>query len=223
MIDARMNFKQQVEHAAAKASVTGRALSRLMPNIGGPKQARRLLLTSVITSIITYGISIWSGVLKDWSRSNQHQGGGEKKKPTALANNLGAIEKGRWTYRLIPCIEKWLNRAHGQVNYYLTQMLTGHGCHRAYLYKYKYEDSPECPSCTGLEEDAEHVFFACQRFEMLRKDLGDVIGVAVTPDNIVEIMLSSEEAWMEVTTFATKVLQALRSEEQRRKKQETSV
>lgn len=60
MIDARLNFKQQAEHVGAKASVVGATLSRLMPNVGGPKQKRRALLTIVITSVLTYGISIWA-------------------------------------------------------------------------------------------------------------------------------------------------------------------
>ena len=48
MIDSRLNFKAQVEHASAKAATVGRTLSRLMPNVGGPKQKRSALLTSVI-------------------------------------------------------------------------------------------------------------------------------------------------------------------------------
>jgi len=59
MIDARLNFKQQAEHVGTKASVVGATLSRLMPNVGGPKQ-KRALLTTVITSVLTYGISIWA-------------------------------------------------------------------------------------------------------------------------------------------------------------------
>ncbi|XP_015118901.1 uncharacterized protein LOC107042377 [Diachasma alloeum] len=35
-----------------------------MPNIGGPKQRRRALLSSVVTSVLTYGISIWADVLQ---------------------------------------------------------------------------------------------------------------------------------------------------------------
>ena len=34
--------------------------------------------------------------------------------------------KGRWTYRLIPNIEEWTRRKHGQVNLYLTQFLTNY-------------------------------------------------------------------------------------------------
>ena len=61
MIDARLNFKQQVEHAATETVRT--VLSRLMPNVGGPKQNRRALLASVVISVITYGIAIWTGAL----------------------------------------------------------------------------------------------------------------------------------------------------------------
>ena len=41
MIDAQLNFKQQVEHAVTKASAIRTVLSRLMPNVGGSKQNRR--------------------------------------------------------------------------------------------------------------------------------------------------------------------------------------
>ncbi|KAJ8936067.1 hypothetical protein NQ318_015603 [Aromia moschata] len=56
-------YKQQVEHVTAKASVVRASLARLMPNVGGPKQSRRLLLSSVVTSVLTYGISIWANAL----------------------------------------------------------------------------------------------------------------------------------------------------------------
>ena len=31
--------------------------------------------------------------------------------------------KGRWTHRLIPNVEPWVNRLHGELNYYLTQVI----------------------------------------------------------------------------------------------------
>lgn len=63
LIDSRLNFKAQVENASTKAAAVGKALSRLMPNVGGPKQKRRALLTSVTTSVMTYGIAIWADAL----------------------------------------------------------------------------------------------------------------------------------------------------------------
>lgn len=59
MIDSRLNFTRQTEHASTKASAVGAVLSRIMPNVGGPKQKRRALLSSVVTSVLTYGIAIW--------------------------------------------------------------------------------------------------------------------------------------------------------------------
>lgn len=39
-----------------------------------------------------------------------------------------AAVNGRWTYLLIPRIDARLNWNHGEVHYYLTQMLSGHDC-----------------------------------------------------------------------------------------------
>ncbi|XP_046681618.1 uncharacterized protein LOC124368376 [Homalodisca vitripennis] len=64
MLDTRLNFKQQVDHVSAKASVVRASLSRLMPNVGDPKQCRRSLLSSVVTSVLTYRISIWADALE---------------------------------------------------------------------------------------------------------------------------------------------------------------
>lgn len=63
MIDARLNFKHHVQHVGTKASVLGATLLRLMPNIGGPKQKKWELLTSVVTSVITYGTPVWADAL----------------------------------------------------------------------------------------------------------------------------------------------------------------
>lgn len=38
--------------------------------------------------------------------------------------------------RLISEIRDWISRKHGEVNYYLSQALTGHGCFPAYLHKF---------------------------------------------------------------------------------------
>ena len=71
--------------------------------------------------------------------------------------------KGRWTYRLIPNIGEWTKRRHGQVNFYLIQLLAGHGCDRAYLYKYGHDVCEASPECRNEREMAEHVFFTCPR------------------------------------------------------------
>ena len=61
-----------------------------------------------------------------------------------------ASDKGRWTHRLISRVDGWVNRKHGEVNYYLTQMLSNHGWFRAYLHRFKHEEVPQCPAAWGV-------------------------------------------------------------------------
>ena len=71
--------------------------------------------------------------------------------------------KGRWTYLLIHDITKWLGREYGEVNFYLTQFLTGHGYFRYYLFKLGNVSTPECKYCGHDSDDAEPTFFAYSR------------------------------------------------------------
>ena len=41
--------------------------------------------------------------------------------------------KGSWTARLIKQLTEWADRKHGEINYFITQLLTGHGLFPAYL------------------------------------------------------------------------------------------
>lgn len=61
-----------------------------------------------------------------------------------------ASTKGRWTHRLIPKIEPWFKRIHGDANFRLTQVLSGHGCFPAYLHRFGILDSPNCWYCNSI-------------------------------------------------------------------------
>lgn len=50
----------------------------------------------------------------------------------------------RWIHRLIPHLRPWLARTHGEVDYYLTQFLTGHGMFYDYLHCMGLKKSPQC-------------------------------------------------------------------------------
>lgn len=125
-------------------------------------------------------------------------------------------EKGRWTHRLIPDIETWLNRPHGEIDYYLTQFLSGHGCFRAYLFRFGHDGAPECPTCQDREEDVEHVFFHCTRFADGRGKLQKILGVVLSPENMVAHMLEKVENWTAVREFASEVMKELRRLERER-------
>ena len=61
--DARMSFKYHLTNAGLKALKVARALADIMSNIGGLKQPRRLLLSSVVHSGILCGAPIWADTL----------------------------------------------------------------------------------------------------------------------------------------------------------------
>ncbi|CAH2092128.1 unnamed protein product [Euphydryas editha] len=97
-------------------------------------------------------------------------------------------------------------------------MVSGHGCFRAYLHRFKHEDSPECPFCPEFSEDAEHVFFTCPRFDIERRTLENVLKQKMGPDTLDQMMVSSKTAWEATSSFATDVLQQLRCSERERAK-----
>ncbi len=63
---------------------------------------------------------------------------------------LSESSKGQWTRLLIRNLDAWLERGHGQMNFYLTQVMSGQGAFNAYLFRMKLADSPSAP--TAIQE-----------------------------------------------------------------------
>lgn len=114
--------------------------------------------------------------------------------------------KGRWTAKLISDIRAWMERKHGEVGYYLTQFLTGHGYFRSYLKKIGKSADAKCLYCQNEEEDdVKHTFFVCGRWQHYRNDLVANIG-QYTPETLVAKMIETEANWEAISTFVTLVL-----------------
>ena len=120
--------------------------------------------------------------------------------------------RGRWTFKLINELSPWVHRTHGEVNFYLTQLLTAYGYFRTYLHKMGKVNSPAYMYCDALREDAHHVFFICERWKEQRKQLEETTG-RIIPENLTQTMLISEERWEEIATFAENILRTKRAEE----------
>lgn len=265
VLDARLNYKEHIASVSRKASAVQGALSRIMPNIGGPRQTRKRLLATVVSSVLLYGAPVWAKSLEITSyrktmssvqrlsairvasayrtvshdavnvvascppidilageRQRQHRRKKEEQRrvlceeerPESLRlwqERWDSSTKGRWTHRLIPDVTKWVNRQHGEVGYYITQLLTGHGCFRAYLHRFKRSDSPNCHHCGDATEDAEHVFFQCPFYEETREELERNLDHTISPENIVEHMLRSQAAWNKVAEYAETIIKDLRT------------
>lgn len=58
--DKSLTFVPHVKKVTEKAKKIGNRLARLMPNIGGPRPARRKLLHTVTTSVVSYAAPVWA-------------------------------------------------------------------------------------------------------------------------------------------------------------------
>lgn len=74
----------------------------------------------------------------------------------------------------------WRKRKHGNMEYYLSQVLTGHGVLRIYTYK-----------IAEADDTAEHSIFGCQRWVREKGHMEIAIEVELDPDNdnLVQVML----------------------------------
>lgn len=118
-------------------------------------------------------------------------------------------DKGRWTRRLITNVRTWTERRHGEVGYYLTQALSGHGCFMEYLNDIDKIDSRECVYC-GEVDNAEHTVFVCNRWREERRHGGAPL---LSPDDMVERMLETEENWRKVEEAITHIMQKKEEDE----------
>ena len=64
-MDRRLSFSEHLKIATAKAIQCGENLARLMPNIGGPREAKWRLVASVVHSKLLYAAPIWANALQN--------------------------------------------------------------------------------------------------------------------------------------------------------------
>lgn len=113
-------------------------------------------------------------------------------------------EDGAWTRALIPDIDPWLDRKHGEVDFFLTQLLTGHGAFREYLHRFKRATSEMCRHCDEVDS-AEHCILNCTRWEAERRECFIVTG-HLDRRNLIPAMLSGETSWRAVAHLAQSIL-----------------
>ncbi|XP_050090000.1 uncharacterized protein LOC126574085 [Anopheles aquasalis] len=118
----------------------------------------------------------------------------------------------RWIRRVIPDVERWFSRNHGQVNFHLSQILSGHGFFREYLHGRGFTRSPDCTNCHGVPETPEHVLFECPRFSAVRDQCLTEGGTILTPEALLEHMLQGTHEWDNVSRAARDITSQLQRE-----------
>ncbi|KAG5881952.1 hypothetical protein JTB14_020516 [Gonioctena quinquepunctata] len=99
-----------------------------------------------------------------------------------------------------------MDRKWGDVNFYFTQVLTGHGCFQAYPYRFKVR---------GI---AEHTIFECVRWED-RKN-AEVTTGRLLPENMVGKMLENKENMKAVSKCVKIIMTTNRKEMENPSEQE---
>ncbi|XP_025405889.1 uncharacterized protein LOC112680106 [Sipha flava] len=127
---------------------------------------------------------------------------------------IETAETGSWTRIVIPDLNAWCYRRYGLVDFHLTQMLSGHGCFGEYLQKRKRRDDPGCVDCGAASDDANNVFFRCDRWSRKRRSLEGVIGREFDPKTVVGAMLTGSKDWDAVQSFVN-IMQQKREDEER--------
>ena len=94
----------------------------------------------------------------------------------------------RWKFRLVPDVTRWMKNEHCELNYYVTQFLTGHGCFKKYLHRFGHDTSPLCSNCVDEEEDAEHILTCCLRFRWPGE-------TSLGPNRLMEELLNCRVLW----------------------------
>jgi hypothetical protein len=114
--------------------------------------------------------------------------------------------KGRWTYTLIPKVINWANRSHGEINFHLTQFLTGHGSFGSYLHRIQKRDTSECQLCGIIPDTPKHAIFDCDAWYSIRNEIEAYTGVAINSENVIGTMLESKANWTRISSAIVKIL-----------------
>ena len=137
-------------------------------------------------------------------------------------NQWNTSTKGRWAHEVIPNIAAWYNRDHGQIGYYLTQALTGHGCFNAYLKRFKKTDITKCFHCGHSLDDARHTIFLCPASENEWIDLQAALGgTRLEETNMMRVMLKNQQSWGVAEAFVTATMKK-KEEAERAAKEQTA-
>nr|BAC57916.1 reverse transcriptase [Anopheles gambiae] len=189
---------------------TGVALAGLVPFrllVREDARCHRRLLAAPGASRKDIRLEERQGTFQEWQRAWD-----------AAAAAPTASRYAVWAHRMIPDLHLWMSRRHGEVDFHLSQVLTGHGYFREYLHVCGFAPSAECPRCPGSVESVAHVLFQCEVFHEIRVELlGYGTSDPVNENNLGMKLLESPERWNSIQEAArkiTKVLQQLWREDE---------
>lgn len=130
---------------------------------------------------------------------------------------------GRWTHRLIPNIQEWRKRNCGQLDFYTTQVLTGHGVFNSFRKRIGKTESEDCWYHPGRKDTPEHTVLECEEWKEERRECMNEIqvqGSRLNMEKLIEESIKTEKNWKAFSRFCRSVLKKKEAEERRRERLE---
>lgn len=113
-----------------------------------------------------------------------------------------------------------MDRSYGETNYYITQMLTGHGSFEHFLYKIGKRETAGCFHCPAYDDTVDHTLGECPAWSSYRNDFINKINVnrldRLSLALIIGKILERKEYWLYFSSFAVSILKLKEEEERRR-------
>ena len=171
-LDRNLSFVEHLQIATTKAIQCGAALTRLMPNIGRPREAKRGLVASVVNSKLLYAASIWTSALNNHAILKK-----------LFSTQRGVVMRIVSAYRTVsmsavlvlasvPPIDLLAEERKEtfQLHKELTCLTNPQVIARAKeAIRFKKIDDKSCSYCGSLVDNAEHTLFFCARWGVARE------------------------------------------------------
>ncbi|XP_029161131.1 uncharacterized protein LOC114932884 [Nylanderia fulva] len=117
-----------------------------------------------------------------------------------------------------PVLKQWLERKFGNVDFHITQVLSGHGCFGHYLFRIKRRLSPGCQQCFNHDDTSEHTLVYCAEWLCERADLLNILDLNIDSlnlENIIKEVLTSEDKWIAFSGYVNTIMRGKEEEERR--------
>ncbi|KAF2902781.1 hypothetical protein ILUMI_03409 [Ignelater luminosus] len=108
----------------------------------------------------------------------------------------------QWTKRLIPNVQRWLQCKNRDINYFTTQILTGHGSFSEYTKRIGKRESDNCRYCDSVDT-ADNTLLRCRRWARQRIHMNTELGEELSLANSLEV---SQEKWGHITEFVRNIM-----------------
>lgn len=109
---------------------------------------------------------------------------------------------GSFRKELMICFEDWMTREHGELTFWMTQMIT------TYTNRIEKSNTARCSFCEAIREDNHHVLVECVEWNKHRGRLEETLGCQVySLTRVMKIIAVNKDGWNAFAEFCRVVME----------------